>query len=75
MKKKTNNPRMYINKNNEIMTITSSKKRVSDSCIITDDNNIPLCRIDLTCFDAKIEPLQIAKFKQIINYLTENGII
>lgn len=75
MKKKTNNPKMYINKNNEIMTMTSSKKRVSDSCIITGDNKTPLCRIDLTCFDAKTEPLQIAKFKQIINYLTENGII
>lgn len=75
MKKKTNNPKMYINKNNEIMTMTSSKKRVSDSCIITGDNKTPLCRIDLICFDAKAEALQRAKFKQIITYLMENKII
>jgi hypothetical protein len=75
MKKKTNNPKMYINKNNEIMTMTSSKKRVSDSCIITGNNNTPLCQIDLICFDAKSEALQMAKFRQIITFLMENKII
>lgn len=75
MKNKTNKPNMYANKNNELMIIPSGLKRISDSCIITGDNKTPLCRIDLICFDAKTEALQIAKFKQIINYLTENGII
>lgn len=75
MKKKTNKPNMYVNKNNEFMIMSSAQKRISDSCIITDSNNVPLCRIDLTCFDAKTEPLQIAKFKQIITFLMENGTI
>lgn len=75
MKNKTNKPNMYVNKNNEFMMFPSRQKRISDSCIITDDNNIPLYRIDLTCFDAKSETLQIAKFKQIITFLMENKII
>ena len=75
MKNKTNKSNMYVNKNNEIMIMSSAKKRISDSCIITGDNNVPLCRIDLTCFDAKKEPLQIAKFKQIVTFIMENGII
>lgn len=75
MKNKNQKSGIYINKNNEFMVIPSGQKRISDSCIITGDNNIPLCRIDLTCFDAKTEALQIAKFKQIITFLMENGII
>lgn len=75
MKKKPNKTNMYVNKNNELMVIPSKQKKISDSCIITGDNKTPLCRIDLTCFDAKTEALQIAKFKQIITFLMENGII
>ena len=43
MKKKTNKPNMYVNKNNEFMIMSSAQKRISDSCIITDSNNVPLC--------------------------------
>ena len=75
MKNKTNKPNMYINKNNHIITIPSGQKKISDSCVITGDNNTPLCQIDLICFDAKTEAIQMAKFRQIITYLMENKII
>ena len=74
MKNKNQKPDMYINKNNGFLLVPSAKK-ISDSFVITDSNKTPLCRIDLTCFDEKAEPYQIARFKQVISFLTETGII
>lgn len=73
--KNNNKPEMYTNKENGVLLASHSKKSPTDSCLITNENNVPLFRIDLTCFDSKTEALQIAKFKQIITHLTESGII